>query len=105
MPNKERLEELAKRVEALTTFDQRHYHSCVIGEARRMYTEQTGKRAVGILGQDRDVAEYLGLTIDEVDAIYCAEYSRLNIGVDDLDAAFVTRAFAADVLRKLAERG
>ena len=102
---KERLIKLADRVEAFEDFDQRWHLTCTVGLAREMYQEETGNKPLGISRQDKDVAEYLGLTIAEVDALYCADYDTLNIGVEGVDLLRdVTREMAADVLRRLAAR-
>jgi hypothetical protein len=101
---KERLEQLAKIVENFEDFDQRWHTTCVVGLARQIYKEETGNKPKGISYQDEDVADYFGLTVNEVDALYCAEYSRLNIGMEDIRPSLVTRAIAADVVRRLAAR-
>lgn len=101
-----RLLRLAGRVESHKDFDQRWHTDCAIGLAREMYEEETGLEAQGISEEDADIAEYFGLTINEVNAIYHAEYDRLNIGFERPRLlSEVTRHQAADVLRRLAARG
>lgn len=105
--HKNRLNQLADTIEASPNFRQSVHTRCAVGFAREMYHLETGNELRGLSYEDKGAAEYFGLSLSEFDAIYMANYSELNIGLEDVpDEEFrnITRQTAADVLRRLAAR-
>ena len=103
MPNKTRLENLASIVEGYKEFDQASLTHCTIGLAKRLIQgERESQHFVSI----EEVANYLGLTLEETYDILTADYGRLNIGLPDSlpDMSDITREKAAEALRRLAKR-
>ena len=70
----ERLNRLADIVEASMKFRQQVHTECAIGLARAMYVEETGNTPHSLSFKDEGMAEYFGLTVSEIDALYLANY-------------------------------
>ena len=107
---KERLERLARKIETYAEYKQHLPFHCAAALARQLWEDETGKthNPHTLIFRDEEVAEYFGLTVSDLDALYMADYSRLNIGLEDVpDDKFnkITREQAASVVRKLADRG
>lgn len=104
MPNKKRLEGLASAVEAYEEFSQASLKHCSVGIAKRLIQQERGSDEFVHI---HEVADYLGLSLTETYDVLTADYSRLNIGMEDSlpDMSDVTRETAAKALRQLAARG
>jgi hypothetical protein len=107
MANKERLEELARQVENYERFDQRDNDHCVVGIAARMVVEATNSTSPWWLVQFDVIAEFFDISINDVDALFLAEYGYLGIkGLEDAPYTMgVTREYAAHVIRQIITRG
>jgi len=105
MANKERLEQLAKRVEEADDFDQSEPSFCVIGIAQKMVAEALDLHShYGV--SDHMIAEFFDIKVQDVAALFYAHYENLGIeGLENLPFSEVTQDIAAHVVRKLAERG
>lgn len=105
MANKERLEQLAQRVEEAEDFDQYEPSLCVVGIAQKMVAEALDIRSHYQVS-DHIIAEFFDIKVKDVSALFYAHYELLGIdGLENLPWSEVTQDIAAHVVRKLAERG
>src|ERR1051325_4868389 len=104
MPNKERLEQLAQRVENADDFNQYEPSFCVVGIAQKMVAEALNIRSHYQVS-DHMIAEFFDIRVQDVAALFYAHYEHLGIeGLENLPFSEVTQDIAAHVVRKLAER-
>jgi hypothetical protein len=103
--DKEKLEELARRVETSDTFSQYDRDNCVVGIAQKMVAEVSGVKNFHTINDSR-IAEFFGISVRDVVSLFYAHYEGLRIeGLKNLPFDEVTREIAADVVRQLADRG
>ena len=102
MTNKERLLALAAVVEGYEEFAQGDADHCTVKLAERMMKEDSTAPSCKSWNE---LADYFGITISDLDALYVADFGELNIGlVNRYDMDDVTREEAAEALRLLAAR-